>query len=218
MSEIKDIVKIWLDQKVERVEFEFSCGGDSMNETSVHIYTKKNKEIDNDELVDYFDNQVYKEVDFYEASDGHYIGEYGIVEIRLEEDGEGEHFFSYDKQTTSEWEETYTEEIEIKLTDDEVKFIKEKVDNMNGTSYSDDFNINYKMDCIITDEEEELINNLINKIQKQSDEHEFSSSLGEPNDETRWTTNEDGDDIVIIDNLLSVEVNRTYLEQRQENE
>ena len=29
---------------------------------------------------------------------------------------------------------------------------------------------------------------------------------------------EDGDDIVIIDNLLSVEVNRTYLEQRQEYE
>ena len=216
MSEIKDIVKIWLDQNVDYIDFDFSCGGDSMNETEFHIFNKDKEEIENEELESYFEGQVYNEVDFYECSDGHYMGEFGKVVITLEEDGEGGHLFSYDKQATSEWEETYSAKIEIDLTEDEVKLINEKVDNFNGGEWSDDKNVNYKIDCIITDEEEEILEKLMDKISNESYDYDFEDVDGEPSDDCNWTTNEDGDEIEIKDNKLIVRVSRRFLEHREE--
>ena len=86
--EIQEIIKVWKELEVDYVNFEFSCGGDSMNETSIKIYNSKNQEIDSNKIRIYIDDVIYHNVEFYEASDGHYLGESGIVKIRLNEDEE----------------------------------------------------------------------------------------------------------------------------------
>ena len=42
-----EIVKIWKENNVDRVEFQFSCGGDSMNDTSILIYDKEDNLVSN---------------------------------------------------------------------------------------------------------------------------------------------------------------------------
>ena len=86
--EIQEFIKLWKELGVDYVNFEFSCGGDSMNETSITIFDDKGSEIDCADIVTYIDDIIYSEVEFYEASDEHYLGESGIVKIRLNEDEE----------------------------------------------------------------------------------------------------------------------------------
>jgi len=76
---MKTEIKLWKENNIERCVMEFSCGGDSMNETDFTLYDKSGEEVICDELTDYFEDIVYKEVDFYEVSDGHYMGEFGQV-------------------------------------------------------------------------------------------------------------------------------------------
>ena len=80
------IITLWKELGVDYANFEFSCGGDSMNDTSIQIFDDKGSEIDCVEIRDYIDDVIYHKVEFYEASDGHYMGEAGNVEIRLSDD------------------------------------------------------------------------------------------------------------------------------------
>ena len=205
----EEIIKLWKELGIESCTMEFSCGGDSMNDYNFKFYGD-GKEIDApEELRDYFDSEVFREVNFYECSDGHYIGEFGEVEITLEDDDDEEPRFSYDKQATSEWSERREETYNFELTEKEMSFIKEKVDNLNGGSWGDT-NVNYKVDCIITDEEEEMINNLMERIEKSSEEYEFEDESGESDEDYQWTSNDDGE-IVFEDNSIKIQVVRNFL-------
>ena len=160
------IIKLWKENDVEYIDFEFNCGGDSMNDTTLIIYDTKGGLVNNDELENYFDNEVYQNVTFYEASDGHYIGESGNVHISLNDE---ETDFEYSKESESEWcEHTHFTET-INLTDEEVDFIDKYVSDFNGNMAEGDYNINYKVDFIKTDElvevEEKLMNNIQNYFQ-----------------------------------------------------
>ena len=148
-TETNEMIELWKKLDINECIMEFSCGGDSMNETEFKFFNSKNEEVDGEELEGYFENQVYNEVEFYEVSDGQYMGEFGQVVITLEEDGE-EPMFSYDKQATGEWEERELEVMEFELTDSEVKFLTEKVDSIVGGE--DGQAINYKTDCVLSDE------------------------------------------------------------------
>ncbi len=153
----------WKEHNVDHVDFIFSCGGDSMEDTSIEIYDKEGKLIEVPEISDYIDEAVYHNVNFYEASDGVYMGESGTVLITLDEDDEDEFYYSKDSQ--EEWSEhtPFTEKIE--LTDEEVEFIDKYVANFNGNMGDGDYNVNYKTDFVQTDELVEFEEALMKKLQ-----------------------------------------------------
>lgn len=201
MDNIQEIIKLWKELGVEQVKFEFSCGGDSMNDTSITIEGKDGSEIDNVELRDYFDDVVYKRVEFYEASDGHYQGEFGNVYITLSDD---EDDFDYNKSSQSEWSERVESEVPVELTDEQMKFIKSKVLNINGDC--DSLNVNYKNDCILSDKEEEFVDELENSLLDILRNYSPDTDEGEVGEWFTFTTNEEGEDIKFIGNSIVIQI------------
>jgi hypothetical protein len=190
---------VWKKLGITSCTMEFSCGGDSMNDYSFTFYTNnKSKkkgapavtEILCPELLDYFENEVFRNVDFYEASDGHYQGEAGEVLIELDESDEDEPMFTYSKSAQSEFTEN-TNDIEgITLTEDEIKFINDNVINING-SMDDNARINYKRDFIMTDKDDEIESGLSKKIDDFVSEYEPQDIDGELGEWYTFTTNRD---------------------------
>lgn len=213
-EETNEMIELWKKLDIQRCEMEFSCGGDSMNETDFTFYNSQDKVVDGEELEGYFESEVYNEVEFYEVSDGHYMGEFGQVVITLEEDDD-EPYFQYDKNSQSEWEEREVEVMKYDLTDSEVKFLTEKVESIVGGE--DGQAINYKTDCVLSDEEEELSEKLLQEISDVADEYEFENASGEPQEWFTFTTRiDDEDGIQIEDNKLSVEVSRTFYQLKED--
>jgi hypothetical protein len=153
----EEAIKLWKELKVMEVHFNFSCGGDSMNDTDLTIYADGSEQIKNDVLFDYFEDEVYKNVEFYVNSDGHYNGESGIVTISLDDEG-----FSYSKSSESEWSENHTETILIKLTDVEQDFVNKNLLNLNGEENNLEFV--FKGDVFLTDEDEVFLEELETRI------------------------------------------------------
>jgi hypothetical protein len=200
--EKEQIIKLWKELGVEQVILEFDCGGDSMGSTDWTIETAKGS-IDNQEIEDYFDNEVYNNVDFYVNSDGHYQGEAGQVIIELVEDDE-EPYFSYSKQAESEWSESITNDLEIKLTEKEAEFIKKNIINFNG----DEGQINsvFNGDLFLSDEDEAFLNELEQKILDEV--QDFSPEIDEGELEEWFNFNTEENNLTINDNNeLVVEVN-----------
>jgi len=211
---MNEIIELWKKLDITKGEFIFSCGGDSMNETEFKFWNSKNEEVEDSELENYFESEVYREVDFYEVSDGHYMGEFGTVIIVLEEDDD-EPYFSYSKESQSEWEERLSEVMKYELTDDEVKFITEKVQSIVGGE--DGQAINYKGDCLLSDEEVELSEKLLDNLWNTAGDYEFENADGEPQEWFVFTTSiDEEDEIIIEDNKLSVEVQRTYYQLKED--
>lgn len=207
-----EIVQLWKELNVARVNFEFSCGGDSMNDTTITIHGEDDEEIENETLKTYFDNEVYNAVEFYVNSDGHYQGESGYVDITLDEDGET---FNYSKYSESEWTETLTTTTQVELTDEQVAFINDKVLNING-SY-DEIAVNYKQDCILSDEEEEIAEELERTIQEQLESYSPEQDEGElQEDWFTFTTNPEGETLKIVGNGLQVQVNNSVTVFKEE--
>ena len=176
----------WKEHNVDHVHFIFDCGGDSMGETSIEIYDKEGKLIEVPEIENYIDEAVYHNVNFYEASDGVYMGENGTVVITLDEDDEDEFYYSKDSQ--EEWSEhtPFTEKIE--LTDEEVEFIDKYVADFNGNMGEGDYNVNYKTDFVQTDELVALEEALMKKLQDFFENYEPNLS-----DLSDWHTMEVND-------------------------
>jgi hypothetical protein len=206
-----EAIKLWKELNIDRCEMEFSCGGDSMNDTNFTLYDKEDNEVESEELADYFENQVYKEVEFYEVSDGHYMGEYGKVEITLEEDDD-EPYFSYDKQAMAEWEETFSETMYVELSEKESEVLN-KVSNINGSIWDNEPNVNYKEDCVITEEEEQTLNELLERIGNLSDEFEVEGK-GEESEESRSFES----DIELEEGKLLVQVSARFYYTEESND
>jgi hypothetical protein len=206
-TKIETAVDLWKSYQVEKCEMNFSCGGDSMNDYNFDFLDKDGKSVDvSKELSDEIENRAFNEVTFYEASDGYYIGETGVVHITLDDDGES---FTFTKTAESEFSEQYTERTILKLEDSEVKFIKEKVLNINGGD--GDCVINFKMDCILSDEEEVIHDTLKERVKDFAEDYEFIDAEGEQEDYYTFSTNEEGDEIDIVDNNIKITINRNFL-------
>jgi hypothetical protein len=206
--ELETAIERWKELKIIYGKFTFDCGGDSMNETELNFYGEKNVQIKNAELEEFIYEEIYKRVDFYVNSDGHYIGENGEVHIQLT-DGEDE--FHFDKSSVSEWEESYSAELHIDFTQEERDFLFAKVMEMefSGEDADDAFNgvdIQYKADTILSNKEVELEEALIQKITERAEGYDdWDGTLGECMGDTfRWSLNSNGDKIV-------VSVSRTFL-------
>lgn len=214
-NEVIQEVKLWKENNIHECLMEFSCGGDSMNDYSFNFFDNKGKEIICEELKEYFDNEVFNRVEFYECSDGHYIGEFGDVQITLNNEEDG---FEYYKRSKSEWSESFSEDFGVSLSEDEIKFLNDKVANMNGGD--GEKNINYKTDCVVTDNEEDIVDSLLERIDDLASEHQFEDSEGEPDDFYRWTTDDDNslnDSINIVGDKLYVSVTRSFMVIKEED-
>ena len=209
------IIKIWKDHKVTEARFEFYCGGDSMGDTIFHFETENNEELSSsvyDELVGYFDDEVYRNVEFYEASDGHYMGEMGNVYIELNDD---EDDFNYNKCSESEWSESVDNDIIIKLSDEETKFIRENVSNING-GYDEKANFNYSRDFIMTDKVEELVKNLTERIDEITSNYVPNDYEGELQDWFQYSTDFDDKDFINDEGDLVIPMSNNVTIYREE--
>ncbi len=205
-------IEQWKEHNIDHVDFEFSCGGDSMSDTTIFIYDKGNNVVQNSDIENYIEEAIYDEVNFYECSDGHYMGESGTVTITLDEDDEEE--FSYSKSSEEEWceHEPFTEKIE--LTDEEVDFIEKYVDNINGNMSEGDYNINYKADFVQTDELVVVEEVLMKKVQDYFENYETNLS-----DMSDWHTMEVNDTTLDKENkTIDIEMSFEHYVYRTPND
>lgn len=209
MENEEKIIQLWKELGITHIDFEFTCGGDSMNDTTLVIH-KGDEVVENDRISTYFDRIVYDRVEFYVNSDGHYMGESGNVLIEMNDEGDGFYFM---KSAQSEWCERTTNNIEIELTDEEVTFVKEFVRDLNGGE-GDRINFNYKKDFIINNKRKELIDSIGKKVSDACDD--FTPEIegeGEVNDWYSFTTNEDDitdSEIIFKGNKIVVSVSNEY--------
>jgi len=209
MESVEKIIQLWKELEITHIDFQFTCGGDSMNDTTLNIH-KGEEIIENETLSTYFDHEVYNRVEFYVNSDGHYMGESGNVLIEMDDEGED---FNYMKSAQSEWCERMVSEVEVELTDEEIEFVKEFVRDINGGD-NENANLNYKKDFIINQKRKELIDSIGEKVSEVCDN--FTPDIegeGEINDWYSYTTNEDDvtdSEVVIKDNKLIVSVSNEY--------
>jgi hypothetical protein len=209
MESVEKIIQLWKELEITHIDFEFTCGGDSMNDTTLNIH-KGEEIIENETLSTYFDHEVYNRVEFYVNSDGHYMGESGNVLIEMDDEGED---FNYMKSAQSEWCERMVSEVEVELTDEEIEFVKEFVRDINGGD-SENANLNYKKDFIINQKRKELIDSIGEKVSDICGG--FTPDIegeGEINDWYSYTTNEDDvtdSEVVIKGNKLIVSVSNEY--------
>jgi len=215
MIAIDTIIAKWKSLNIKEAVMDFDCGGDSMNETSWVLRNNKNEEVTDSDLVSYLEDAVYKEVNFYENSDGTYLGEFGNVIVTLEDDAEQ---FTYNKESKSEWNETYSGNFEFELTPEEKKFVETKILNINGGENGSN-TINYKGDFILTDEEEAIAETLADRIDSFARDCNFEDAVGDANDWYNWTTDieqEDDEHPTLAEKSLMIRVETTYTEIRED--
>jgi len=202
---MQEIIKIWKEKNIDHINFNFNCGGDSMNDTSIEIFDKEGELVEDSELEKYFDDQTYKNVEFYVNSDGHYQGEFGVVEITLNDEDDD---FKYSKSSSSEWTESCDNEVEVELTDKEAQFVADYVLNINGGE--DDCQTNFKKDFILTNEQEETLKGLEEKISEFARDYVPKDIEGELSDWHSYTTNEEGKELKLVGNMLTLNVTKSF--------
>lgn len=198
----EEAVALWKEQKIERAEMEFYCGGDEMGDYSFTYYDTDDNEVVCKELDIYFDEEVFKKIDFYVNSDGHYMGESGNVHITLDdlELDDAEIDFDYVKNAQSEWNESITNTLEITLNEEQINYLKEYVRNIIGGS--DEFTqFNYSKDFIMTNEHERIekeVGTIIDNITTDY-EPDTENEVGE------WF-NYESQEFMFDDNVLLIEI------------
>jgi hypothetical protein len=203
MTEQEKIIQLWKENGVANIDYEFDCGGDSMNETTLNILDKKGELIECKEIEDYFENKIYDNVEFYVNSDGHYMGERGNVYVYLEEEDEEEPYFTYSKTSMEEYNEREDFDVMIELSNEEIEYISLYVNNIN-TGWGDDMNFNYGTDFIKTDRHEELEMSIGEKLTKFYDDYEPEVQGELSGSDMSLNTNEDENVITIEGNKLKV--------------
>jgi hypothetical protein len=198
----EEAVALWKEQKIERAEMEFYCGGDEMGDYSFTYYDAENEEVECKELDVYFDEEVFKKIDFYVNSDGHYMGESGNVHITLDdlELDDAEIDFDYVKNAQSEWNESLTNTLEIELNEEQINFLKEFVRNIIGGS--DEFTqFNYSKDFIMTNEHERIEKEIGTIIDNVTTDYEPDTE----NEVGEWF-NYESQEFMFDDNVLLIEI------------
>lgn len=180
-SRISKIVQLWKEKNIDHALFTFCCGGDSMNDTEWEFFDAKGNELKGvDKIERYLNEEVYNKVTFYVDSNGHYQGEAGTVKVTLYETEGEEPRFSYSKSAESEYTESFVDTIEIELTPEQAEFIRNYVANINGGSDATVV-INFKTDCLLSDEEEDILDELEetldNAVDDAEPENEYEGEL-----------------------------------------
>lgn len=184
---MKTIISDWKKSKIARAEFKFSCGGDSMGDTEILFFDAEDKEVaDKHGLANYFDNEVYRRVRFYEASDGHYMGESGVVHIELNDEGDD---FEYVKSARSEWCERCGGEMFCEVTKEEVEFLNEYIGGMSDANWNGR-QTDYKKDFILKPEHEGMVEELHEKFRICAIDFDPETEGELSDDSTQYNTTE----------------------------
>jgi len=215
----KQAIKRWKDKGIQRCDMDFSCGGDSMNDWSFTFFDKDDKEFVDNELKNFFEDEVFKRVEFYVNSDGHYIGESGNVEITLnDEDDEDAPLFDYCKNSQSEWSETNISTMEITITPAMADYLNKRVSVINGSA-DDGVNFNYKEDFIQTKEEAEIEAEIEALVEEETEEY-VPDNLSDVDDWFTFTTNlddtDDDDNINIATAGVTIKGDKLLVQMRNQ--
>lgn len=201
-----EIVSLWKSLGVKYARFEFDCGGDSMNDTTVFLFDENGESISDSVIEEYFYNETYSHVDFYVNSSGDYQGECGHVLIELEtEEDFGENNFVYTKDAQSLYTEHHSDNLNLKLHDEDAslinKYIRGFVGNESGLDYV------YKPDLFINDSDEIKLNKLKEFIDGSVCRFDFgiNHSEGQVNEDYTFSTGEDGI-VELTDNTIPIEI------------
>jgi hypothetical protein len=214
MITLNEAIKIWQESSIDYCEVAFSCGGDSMNDIDFNFYNNSTL-VSSDELDkvrDYLDDEMYRAVEFYVNSDGHYIGESGTVTIKLISLLGKEDTFNYEKQSTSEFEEYETIKVEVELTNDQRDFIDKYVSSIYGTYDDQPHTLTYKSDFILTDKLDEVSKSIEELCCKVADET-MPKQSGEVMEYFDYSSSEDStnvedDSIELNGNILTLYIGR----------
>ena len=211
----EEAIALWNNKGIVRAEMEFYCGGDEMGDYSFTYFDADDELVECDELYPFFDDDVFKRVEFYVNSDGHYIGESGNVHITLDdlELDNVEINFYYDKSSESEWNESLTNTLSVTLNEEQINYVKEFVSSFNGGS-DESSNFNYSKDFIMTDEHERIeteIGDILDTITSEY-EPETDNEVGD------WFNYQNEEPMFDDDNTLLVEMNNeTTIYKVEEN-
>lgn len=176
---MKEMIRIWKECGVREAEFHFDCGGDSMNETH-WVFLDSKGEISCVEIESQLENEVYNRIQFYETSDGHYLGEAGTVNVKLNDE---ENDFDMYKSSTEQWSETLSVNEEIDISEELGRLLHKKVasivslDGWGMRRGLGETERNYKDDCIISDREEELISEFEGRLIKMAKTDPYVCSI-----------------------------------------
>jgi hypothetical protein len=214
--EKEEAIKIWKELNISQVDFNFYCGGDSMGDTDMVFENKDNEncKVAYDKLFTYIEDLIYERVEFYDASDGHYMGEAGHVYVELTDNGDD---FECSKTSESEWNESFLSLINIPLTSDEREFVEKNVSSIVG-GLDDNPMINYSRDLIITDKSEKLIEKLLQKVDDETQEFvpDFEDELGGGELQEWYTYDTFDNDIINSEGELSIQINNNVCVYREE--
>lgn len=173
-----EAVKLWKEYEVTNAVFNFSCGGDAMDETEWSIETENEGAKDELNQLEYLLNEmVYRKVTFYEISDGHYQGEFGTVEVTLDDD---DTTLIFKKCATGEYTENFGKNITVEMTDEEAALVNKYISSFNGDAHNET-RVIYKVDCLINEQEQVVLNNLYNRVSEVAEETEIDDE-GLPDD------------------------------------
>ena len=213
---MEDIIKKWKEAKISYANFEFNCGGDSMNDTDLIFYVDNGNKIEvSSEISSYFDDDIYNHVEFYVNSDGHYLGETGTVRITLNESGDD---VEYSKSSMSQYSESCEGTIECPITKEQAEFITEYISGLSKDAW-DNPHTDFKKDFILTEEHENLIQELHDSFFDHAVNWQPDDVYGDVEDESQTynISTEDSDTIHIYekDNQFYINLNvgcRVYTE------
>jgi len=211
----EEAIALWNNKGIVRAEMEFYCGGDEMGDYSFTYFNDDDELVECDELYPFFDDDVFKRVEFYVNSDGHYIGESGNVHITLDdlELDNVEINFYYDKSSESEWNESLTNTLSVTLNEEQINYIKEFVSSFNGGS-DENTNFNYSKDFIMTDEHERIEKEIGDILDTITSEYEPDTE----NEVGEWFNYQNEEPMFDDDNTLLVEMNNeTTIYKLEEN-
>ena len=203
-DEVSRIKELFTSGKVDKIVWNYQAGGDSINDYSSNFYLKDEKvTIEDIDVSDY----VLDKVDIADASDGHYLGEFGNVIITLEDDE-----LQVVKDYQTEWSVSEDEVMYVSVSEKQIEVLK-KIKSFTILVYEHSLeDIDFTEDLYITDEMRTAIDNIVeNAIDKADD---FLNSLPNDIDDYRTITMEDG----LEDDNLRFTLHYSKIETRDGND
>jgi hypothetical protein len=203
-DEVSRIKELFTSGKVDKIVWNYQAGGDSINDYSNNFYLNDEEvTIEDIDVSDY----VLDKVDIADASDGHYLGEFGNVIITLEDDE-----LQVVKDYQTEWSVSEDEVMYVSVSEKQIEVLK-KIKSFTLSVYEHSLEeINFIEDLYITDEMRTAIDNIIeNAIDKADD---FLNSLPNDIDDYKTITMEDG----LEDDNLRFTLHYSKIETRDGND
>jgi len=203
-DEVSRIKELFTSGKVDKIVWNYQAGGDSLNDYSNNFYLNDEEvTVEDIDVSDY----VLDIIDIAEASDGHYLGEFGNVIITLEDDE-----LQVVKDYQTEWSVSEDEVMYISVSEKQIEVLK-KIKSFTLSVYEHSLeDIDFTEDLYITDEMRTAIDNIIeNAIDKADD---FLNSLPNDIDDYKTITMEDG----LEDDNLRFTLHYSKIETRDGND